>query len=95
MYNSVVGPAMLYGMETMVMTEREQGKMKVAELKMVRWAMGVTKKGKISNEYVRGTPINAKLRDKLWDARIRWYGHVKRGEEGYVGKKMMEMAVPG
>ena len=86
---------MLYGMETMVMTEREQGKMEVAELKMVRWALGVTGKGKISNEYVRGTPKNAKLRDKLRDAKLRWYGRVKRGEEGYVGKKMMKMTVPG
>ena len=26
---------------------------------------------------------------------LHWYGHVKRREEEYVGKKMMEMAVPG
>ena len=26
---------------------------------------------------------------------LHWYGHVKRREEGYVGKGKMEMAVPG
>ena len=36
MYKSVVRPGILYGMETMAVTERQVGKMKVAELKMVR-----------------------------------------------------------
>ena len=43
MYESVVRPAMLYRMETVAVTERQVGKMEVAELKMMRWALGVTK----------------------------------------------------
>ena len=42
MYKSVVRPAMLYGMETVAVTEEQVGKMEVAELKVVRWALGVT-----------------------------------------------------
>ena len=61
---------------------------------MVRWALGVTRKDKIRNEYLRGTTKIAKLGDKLWNARLLWYEHVKRTED-YVGKRMMEMAVPG
>ena len=49
---------------------------------------------KIRNEYVRGTAKTAKLGDKLRNARLCWYGHVKRREEGYVGRRIMEMAVP-
>ena len=94
-YKSVVRPAMLYGMETVAVTERQMGKMEIAELKMVRWALGVTRKDKIRNEYVRGTAKIAKLGEKLRNVRLRWYGHVKRREEDYVGKRMMEMAVPG
>ena len=82
MYKSVVRPAMLYGMETVSVTERQVGKMEVAELKIVRWAMGVTTKEKIRNKYVRGTAKIAKLEDKLRNARLRWYGQVKRREEG-------------
>ena len=74
MYKSVVRPAMLYEMKTMAMTERQVGKMEVAELKMVRWALGVTRKDKIRNKYVRGTAKIAKLADKLRDARLRWFG---------------------
>ena len=95
MYKSVFRPAMLYGMETVAVTERQVGKMEVAEMKMVRWALGVTRKDKIRNEYLRGTAKIAKLGDKLRNAILRWYGHVKRRKEGYVGKTMMEMAVPG
>ena len=93
MYKSAVRPAMPYGMETVAVTERQVGKMEVAELKMVRWALGVTRKDKIRNEHVRGTAKIAKVGDKLRNARLRWYGHVKR-KEGCVGKRMMEMAVP-
>ena len=95
MYKSVVRPAMLYGMETVAVTERQMGKMEVAELKIVGWALGVTRKNKIRNEYVRGTAKIAKLGDKLRNARLRWYGHVKRKEEDYMRKRMMEVAVPG
>ena len=84
-YKSVVRPAMLYGMETVAVRKRQVGKTKVAELKMVRWALGVTRKDKIRNEYVRGTANIAKLGDKLWNVRLRWYGHVKKREKGYVG----------
>ena len=95
MYKSVVRPAMLYGMETVAVTERQVGKIEVAELKMMRWALGVTiRKNKIRNKYVRGTAIIARLGDKLRNARLRWYGHVKKRKEGYVGKRMMQMVVP-
>ena len=61
MYKSVVRPTMLYGMETVAVTKRRMEKMEVAELKMARWALGVTRKDKIRNEYLRGTAKIAKL----------------------------------
>ena len=95
MYKSVVRTTILYGMETVTVTERQMGKMEVAELKMVRSALGVTRKDNIRNEYVRGTAKIAKLGDKLRNARQRWYEHVERREEDYMGKRMMEMTVTG
>ena len=72
--------AMTYEMETVAMTEKQVRKMEVTELKMVRWALGVTRKDKIKNEYVRGTAKIEKLGDKLRGTTLRWYGHVKRRE---------------
>ena len=53
--------------------------MEVAELKMVRWALGVTRKDKIGNEYVRGTAKIAKLGDKLMEMAVP--GRRKRGRQ--------------
>ena len=39
MYKSVVKPTILYRTETVAVTERQMGKMEVAELKVVRWAL--------------------------------------------------------
>ena len=86
MYKSVVKPVMLYGIETVAVMKRQVGKMEFADLKMVRWALKVTRKDKIRNEYMTGTAKITKLGDKLQNVTLCWYGHVKR-REGYVGKK--------
>ena len=54
-YSSVVRPAMVYGLEMVAVTKKQVKKMEVAEMKMLRFAMGVTRKDKIKNEYIRGT----------------------------------------
>ena len=60
--------------------------MKAAEMKMLRFAMGVTR-----NEYIRGTVKVEQLIMKMREGRLRWYGHVMKREQEYVGRKMMEM----
>ena len=50
------------------MTARLEKKMEVAELKMVRWALGVTLKDRVRNKYILGT------------AKIRRIGEDERGE---------------
>ena len=39
----------------MAVTKKQVEEMEVAEMKMLRFAMGVTRKDKIRNEYIRGT----------------------------------------
>ena len=55
MYKSVVRPAIIYGIETVAVTEGQMRKMEVAELKMVRLSLRVTRKDKIRNKYLRRT----------------------------------------
>ena len=45
------------------------------------------RKGKIRNEYVRGTAKIAKLGDKLQNARLRWCGHVKKRKKATCEKE--------
>ena len=65
--------------------------MEVAEMKMLRFAMGVTRKDKIRNEHIRSTVKVEQLGMKMREGRLRWYGHVMRRDQEYVGRKMMEM----
>ena len=94
-YSSVMIPAMVYGLETVAVTKKQVKEMEVAEMKMLRFAMGVTRKDKIRNEYIRSTVKVGRLGIKVREGRLRWYGHVMRRDHEYVGRKMMEMELPG
>ena len=94
-YSSVVRPTMVYGFETVAVTKKEVEEMEVAEMKMLRFAMGVTRKDKIRNEHIRSTVKVERLGMKMRESRLRWYGHVMRRDQEYVGRKMMEMELPG
>ena len=94
-YSSVVRPAMVYGIETVAVTKKQVEEMKVAEMKMLRFAMGVTRKEKIRNKHIRSTVKVERLGMKMREGRLRWYGHVMRRDQEYVGRKMMEMELPG
>ncbi|KAK3507962.1 hypothetical protein QTP70_005447 [Hemibagrus guttatus] len=79
-YRTVVRPAMLYGLETVSLRKRQESELEVAELKMLRFSLGVTRLDRIRNEYIRGTAHVGRLGDKVREDRLRWFGHVQRRE---------------
>ncbi|KAK3545134.1 hypothetical protein QTP70_001419 [Hemibagrus guttatus] len=79
-YRTVGRPAMLYGLETVSLRKRLESELEVAELKMLRFSLGVTRLDRIRNEYIRGTAHVGCLGDKDREARLRWFGHVQRKE---------------
>ncbi|KAK3570465.1 hypothetical protein QTP86_019455 [Hemibagrus guttatus] len=83
-YRTVVRPAMLYGLETVSLRKRQESELEVAELKMLRFSLGVTRLDRIRNEYIRGTAHVGRLGDKVREARLRWFGHVQRRESSLV-----------
>ena len=86
---------MMYGLETVAITKKQVEEMEVVEMKMLRFAMGMTRKDKIRNEYIKGTVKVERLGMKMREGRLSWYGHVMRRYQQYVGRKMMEMELPG
>ncbi|KAK3563426.1 hypothetical protein QTP86_028163, partial [Hemibagrus guttatus] len=77
-YRTVVRAAMLYGLETVSLRKRQESELEVAELKMLRFSLGVTRLDRIRNEYIRGTAHVGRLGDKVRETRLRWFGHVQR-----------------
>ena len=85
---------MVYALETVAVTKKQMEEMEVVEMKMLRFAMGVTRKDKIRNDYIRITVKLERLGMKMREGRMRWYGHVMRKDQEYVGRKRMEMELP-
>ena len=86
---------MLYGAETWATTKRQESRIEVNEMRMLRWMCGVTRKDKIRNEHIRGTTKVAQASRKITERRLKWYGHVMRMEEDHVVKRVMTKAIPG
>ena len=52
--------------------------MNFAEMRMLRWMCGVTRRDKIRNNMIRRTVKVAEISSKMQERRLNWYGHVKR-----------------
>ena len=68
--------------------------MEVAELKTLRFSLGVTRMDKIRNEYIRGTAQVGRFGEKTRETRLRGYGYVPRKDDGYIGRRMLMMELP-
>ena len=49
----------------------------------------------IRNERIRGTTKVGEITKKVHEIRLKWYWHVMRREEHYVGRVVVEMKVQG
>ncbi|XP_070008003.1 uncharacterized protein [Nicotiana sylvestris] len=77
-YRVVVRPAMLYGAECWPVKNSHIQKIKVAEMRMLRWMCGHTRLDKIRNEDIRERVSMAPVDGKMREARLRWFKHVRR-----------------
>ena len=94
-YRTVVRPTMLYGAETWATTKRQESRIEVNEMRMLRWMCGVTRTDKIRNEHIRGTTKVVQASRKITERRLKWYGHVMSKEEDHVVRRVMTNAIPG
>ena len=69
---------MMYGLETAALTKKQEAELEVAELRMLRFALGVTRMDKVRDEHIRGTAHVRRFREKVREARLKWFGHVQR-----------------
>ncbi|KAI5735640.1 hypothetical protein M8J77_020866 [Diaphorina citri] len=95
MYKTIVRPAMLYGAETWPIKKRQEERMNVAEMRMLRWMCGVTRMDRIRNTRIRGTVKVTEISRKIQERRLQWFGHVERRDQEYVGKRLRDMEVGG
>lgn len=77
-YRTAIRPAMLYGAECWPTKRRHIQQLGVAEMRMLRWICGHTRKDRVRNDDIRERVGVAPIEEKLVQHRLRWFGHVQR-----------------
>ena len=69
---------MLYGAKCWPTKRRHAQQLSVAEMRMLRWFCGHTRRDRVRNEVIRDRVGVAPIEEKLTQHRLRWFGHVQR-----------------
>ena len=77
-YRTAIRLAMLYGAECWPTKRRYVQQLNVAEMRMLRWFCGHTRRDRVRNEAIRERVGVAPIEEKLTQHQLRWFGHVQR-----------------
>ncbi|PHT56676.1 Delta(7)-sterol-C5(6)-desaturase 1 [Capsicum baccatum] len=69
---------MLYGVEYWSIKNSHVQKLKVAEMRMLRWMCGFTRADRVRNEIIWKKVGVTSVQDKMREVKFRWFGHVMR-----------------
>ena len=83
-YCACVRLVLLYAAETRVLTGKLEGLLVRCNQRMLRYVAKVRWQDRVSNEEVQRRCGVEDLEDRLSRARLRWFGHVRRREEGHI-----------
>ena len=87
-------PARWFVWEMVILTKRQEEELEEAELKMLRFFLGMARMDVIRKEHIRGTAKVRHFGDKVREARLRMFGHVQRRDSEYIGRRMLKMEPP-
>jgi hypothetical protein len=75
---TAIQPVMLYGAEYWPTKRRHVQQLSVAEMHMLRWICGNTRRDRVWNDDIRERLGVAPVEEKLVQHRLRWFGHIQR-----------------
>ena len=95
-YQAVVRPVLIYGAQCWSLNKRDERRLEVTEMNMLRRMLGVTRRGRLRNKEVRErTGIQENIVKVVERSDTRWYGHVMRKGERDVVRRAMDCPVMG
>ncbi|XP_070043260.1 uncharacterized protein [Nicotiana tomentosiformis] len=69
--------------------------MKLAEMRMLRWMCGHTRLDRIRNEVIRDKVNVSPIEDKMREARLRWFGNVRRSSTNAPVRRCERLTLEG
>ena len=81
----------IYGAEIWPLKNSEGSIICRTEMRILRWAQGVSLKAHKKNEEVQRQSGVESIEEKLRDARLRWFGHVERREPEHHLRRAVEL----
>ena len=96
-YKTVIKPTMSYGAECWAVRKKDENRLHVAEMRMLRWIRSKTRKDHVRNQIIQDDAKVCPMPTFLRQKRLNWYGHniIKRRKEDNLSRKIMDMVVPG
>jgi hypothetical protein len=70
---------MLYGAECWSTKRRHAQQLSVAEMRMLQWICGNTRRDRVRNDDIHERLGVAPVEEKLVQYRLRWFEHIQRG----------------
>jgi len=77
-YRTAIRPAILYGADCWSTKRWHVQQPSVAEMWMLQWCCGHTRRDRVRNEVIRDRVRVAPIEEKLTQHWLRWFGHVQR-----------------
>jgi len=94
-YKTMIRPVLMYGAETWALRKKDEVLLERTEMRMLRWILGVSLKDKLRNEDIRNRLEVVNIKEKVREARLRWFGHVERQDADCFVKRIMKAEVVG
>ena len=96
LYEGVIVPTALYGVEAWGMRSAERRNVKVLEMKCLRSLVGVSRMDRVRNgEMRRRAGIERELASRADQRVLRWFGHVEKIDEYRMGRSVLMVEVSG
>jgi hypothetical protein len=77
-YRTAIRPAMLYGVKCWPTKRRHVQQLSIAEMCMLRWICGYTRRDRVRNDDIRERLRVAPVEEKLVQHHLRWFRHMQR-----------------
>jgi hypothetical protein len=77
-YRTVIRPVMLYRVECWPTKRRHVQQLSVAEMRMLQWICGNTRRDRIRHDDIRERLGVAPVEEKLVQHRLRWFEHIQQ-----------------